>query len=162
MEAESRISWISILVIVAAVAAVAGVGGYFSSMNRDWYDHLQKPTWQPPNWAFPIAWNIIFFLSIVSLVIVWNSPPKTRLTYLVVAVAILNGLLNVLWSWLFFGNQLIILAVYDAALIFLSVILIMILAWPISKLASLLFLPYATWTLFATFLTWQIYLANPQ
>jgi len=123
METKSKVSWISILVIAATVATVASVGSYFSSMNRDWYDQLDRPTWQPPNWAFPIAWNTIFLLSIISLVIVWNSLPRTRLTYLVFAVAILNGLLNVLWSWLFFGNRLMLPAVYDAALIFLSVFL---------------------------------------
>lgn len=161
MVTKSKISWISILVIVTAVATVAGVGGYLSSMNRDWYDHLHKPAWQPPDWVFPIAWNTIFFLTIISLVIVWNSVPRTRLTYLIIAVAIINGLFNVLWSWLFFGNRLILLAVYDAILIFLTVVIIMILTWRVSKQASLLLVPYAVWTLFATFLTWQIYLANP-
>jgi len=73
---------------------------------------------------------------------------------------VLNAVINVAWSALFFGNRLILPAVFDAGLLFLSVLLIMILAWPISWIASLLLIPYAGWVAFATALTWAIYQLN--
>ena len=157
---ELRVTPISVIVVVASVAAVALIGGYFSIMNRDWYETLQKPLWQPPDWAFPIAWNTIFLLAIVSIVLIWSVRPQTSLTYWTIGVLIVNGVLNILWSFLFFGNRLIHPAVFDAGLLFLSVIAIMIVAWPISRLASLLFIPYAAWTAFATFLTWTVHTLN--
>ena len=161
MAGQLRISWISVLVIVAAVACVALLGGYFTSMNREWYDQLARPLWQPPNWAFPIAWNTIFILAIISIILIWNTHPRTTLAYWTIAAFILNGILNVAWSALFFGNRLIYPAIFDAGLICLSVVVIMILAWPISRIASLLLLPYAGWTAFATYLTYVIYRLNP-
>jgi len=160
MAGQLRISWVSVLVIVASVLAVALLGSYFTSMNRDWYDQLRKPSWQPPNWAFPIAWNIIFILAIGSITLIWNTWPRTALTYWAIAAFVLNAIINVVWSALFFGNRLILPAVYDAGLLFLSVVLVMILAWPISRIASLLLIPYAGWVAFATVLTAAIYQLN--
>lgn len=155
-----RVTAVSVIVIILAVVAVALIGSYFTSMNRDWYERLNVPPWDPPDWAFPIAWNIIFALSIVSLILIWNTRPHTRLTYWVIGLAVLNGVLNVLWSALFFGNRLILPAVIDAGLLCLSVIAIIIAAWPISRWASILLIPYAAWTAFATVLTWAIWRLN--
>jgi len=160
MAKELRVSTTSVVVSAAAVAAVALMGGYFTGMNRGWYDQLIKPAWQPPDWAFPIAWTTIFILVIVSIVLVWNTRPRTGLAYWTIGFFILNGILNVTWSALFFGNRLILPAVYDAGLLFLSVLTIMILAWPISRAASLLLIPYACWVAFAAVLTWTIYRLN--
>jgi tryptophan-rich sensory protein len=160
MTGQLRVTAASIIVIVLAVAAVALIGGYFSSMNRDWYDKLNYPPLKPPNWAFPVAWNIIFTLSIVSTVLIWNTRPHTGRTGVTIGLLILNGVINVVWSALFFGNRLILPAVIDAGLLFLSVIAIMIAAWPISRWASILLVPYAGWTGFATALTWSIWRLN--
>lgn len=154
------ISAASAAVIIAAVIVVAFLGSYFTGMNRDWYDRLAKPSWQPPNSAFPVAWTTIFILTATSIILIWNAKPRTGLTYWIVGVFILNAILNVGWSALFFGNKLILPAIYDAGLIFMSVVLIMILAWPVSRAASLLLIPYAGWTAFATILTSAIYQLN--
>lgn len=72
----------------------------------------------------------------------------------------LNAILNVTWSALFFGNKLIFPAIYDALLLCLSVIFLVIAAWPISRIASLLLIPYALWVAFASFLTLTIHRPN--
>jgi benzodiazapine receptor len=161
MAGHLKVSAISVIMIVTGVIAVAAIGGHFSAMNRDWYGMLRKPSWQPPNWAFGVAWTLIFALLAVSLTLIWNTRPVTGLHYVIIAAAVLNGILNVAWSALFFGNKQIVPAIYDALLLCLSVILLMILAWPINRLASLLLIPYALWTAFATYLTSVISKLNP-
>jgi len=151
---------VSVIIIAVFVILVAVVGSHFSVMNRDWYDALNKPSWQPPNWVFGVVWTVLFILFAISLILIWNTQPRTNLHYVVMAAAVLNGILNVFWSYLFFANKLIFPAAYEAGLLFLSVLLIMILAWPISRLASLLLIPYAVWTAFATYLTLTIYRLN--
>ena len=160
MAGKLKITAGSVIVIILAVIAVALIGSYFTSMNRDWYDRLNVPSWDPPDWAFPIAWNTIFALCIVSLVLVWNTRPHTERTHWAIRLFVLNGVINVLWSMLFFGNRMIFPAVIDAGVLCLSVIAIMIAAWPISRWASMLLIPYAGWTAFATALTWAIYRLN--
>lgn len=157
---ELRISWLSVVVILAAVAAFAALGSFFSMMNRDWYEGLARPGWQPPNWAFPVAWNTIYILTAISIILVWNTRPRTEMTYWVIGLFLVNGILNVAWSAIFFGNRMILPAVIDSALLFLSVVAIMIAAWRISRTASLLLIPYAVWVGFATYLTWVIYTMN--
>lgn len=161
MAGRLRVSASSVIAIILAVAAVALIGSYFTSMNRDWYDGLNYPSWKPPNWVIPIAWNVIFALSIASLVLIWNTRPHTRSTQWAIGLFVLNGVINVVWSALFFGNRLILPAVIDAGALCLSVIAIMIAARPISRWASILLIPYAGWTAFATALTWAIYRLNP-
>lgn len=155
-----KVTPLSVVSAIAGVVIVALVGSYFSSMNRDWYARLNTPSWQPPSWAFPVAWNIIFILCIVSIILVWNTRPQTGRIYWTIALFALNGVLNVLWSALFFGNRMILPAVYDAGALCLSVIAIMIFAWPISRVGALLLVPYAAWTAFATALTATIYRLN--
>jgi benzodiazapine receptor len=151
---------VSIIIITGFVALVAIVGSHYSVMNRDWYDSLNKPSFQPPNWVFGVMWTALFILFAISLILTWNTQPHTRLHYVIMAAAVLNGILNVAWSALFFGNKLIFLAIYDAALLCLSVIFLILAAWPISRLAGILLVPYALWTAFATFLTAIIYRLN--
>ncbi len=160
MDKELRISPLSVPVTVAAVVGVALLGGYFTSMNRDWYDQLSFPAWKPPDWAIPIAWNIIFVVAAASIILIWNTRPRTARTYLTIGAFFLNAVINVAWSAFFFGRMMIFPAVIDAGLLFLSVLLIIGLAWPVSRIASLLLLPYAAWVAFATVLTWAIYQLN--
>ena len=161
MAGKLRIPNLSVIIIVAAVFSVVFAGGHFSSMNRDWYEALNKPAWQPPNWVFPVVWTILFALMAISAILVWNARPRRPLAYLTILAFLVNGFLNIGWSYFFFANKLIFPAAYEAMLLFLSVVLIMILAWPISRLASLLLIPYALWTAFATYLTLTIYRLNP-
>lgn len=161
MSGQLKVTAASVIVIVLAVIAVALIGSHFSAMNRDWYDGLNKPPFQPPNWVFGAVWTVLFILAAISAILIWNTRPQTGLTYLVMALFVVNGILNVVWSALFFGNRMIYPAVFEAGVLCVSVIAIIIVAWPISRAGSLLLIPYALWTAFATYLTAVIHQLNP-
>lgn len=42
------------------VAAVAGSLATASGVRTDWYEQLDKPDFQPPPEAFPIAWTLLY------------------------------------------------------------------------------------------------------
>lgn len=46
------------------VVAVVGIGWLIGATNLpgDWYAGLAKPGFVPPNWAFPVAWTILYIL----------------------------------------------------------------------------------------------------
>ena len=48
------------LIIVYLVAFIGGISTSFA-VNSDWYQTI-KPSITPPNYIFPIVWNILFFM----------------------------------------------------------------------------------------------------
>jgi benzodiazapine receptor len=72
-----------------------------------------------------------------------------------------NLAFNGLWSWLMFGLHRIGLALADATAMLVTIIGFIILAWPISQTAALLFVPYLAWVAFATALNAAILIRNP-
>jgi len=79
---------------------------------------------------------------------------------LIMAAFILNAMLNVGWSWLFFSLHLIGWAAWEAILLEASVIVLIVLIRPISRVAAGLLVPYAAWVAFATVLTFIIWQLN--
>lgn len=162
------------VVIPLITVAVAVIGSIFTSLGMPWYNNeLIKPALTPPDWIFPVAWNIIFILTTVSALITWNKryvesryllvfhKKEVDVIFLfVVGLFIANAIFNVLWSLLFFTLHQISLALFEMIILEITIVLIMVLLWKRSKIASLLLLPYAGWVGFATYLTLQIVLLN--
>ena len=147
------------IVIPSITVLVAIVGSWITQGGMEWYKtELIQPGFTPPDWAFPIAWNIIFILTTISVLIVWNkkSPRKN----LIVTLFGLNAFLNVLWSVLFFGDHLVFPAFVEMIFLELTLVALIPLIWKVSKAASLMLLPYLLWVGFATYLTHLINVLN--
>ena len=79
---------------------------------------------------------------------------------LVIALFVANGLLNIVWSPLFFRSQRPDWALIEVPFLWLSILVPMVVLWPISRAASLLLLPYLLWVSFAAFLNLTIVRLN--
>ncbi len=75
-------------------------GGLMTDVGA-WYESLTFPRLRPPNWLFGPAWTVIFMLIAAGGVIAWEHADSADRLRLIVLFAI-NGVLNVLWSPLFF------------------------------------------------------------
>lgn len=148
------------IIIPLIIFGISFFGGRLTDAGMNWYKKIIVPDFTPPGYIIGIVWTIIFILFALSIIIVWNKTKRDSRFWTIIGFFILNGALNIFWSFLFFYSQLIKPAIYEAVLLDLTVILLIILIWPISRLASLLLLPYALWTAFATYLTYSIWLLN--
>lgn len=162
------------LIIPLITVAVAVLGSSVTvTGDASWYQTIVKPSINPPNWIFPIAWNIIFILTTISALIVWNKgPEKKKFLWFfdahkedkaftaIIALFLINAVLNVLWSYLFFGTQNILGAFIEIFFIEATLIALIILIYKRSKTASLLLLPYTLWVGFATYLNYLILSLN--
>lgn len=150
------------IVIPLITVVVAWVGSLFTSsgINSGWYDSIVKPSWTPPGALIGAVWTVLFILAAISALIVWNKAKRNSWFWWVIGVFVINAVLNVLWSFLFFGEHLIGTAIWEAALLGATVVALIILIWPISRLASLLLVPYAGWVAFATYLTYTVSILN--
>jgi len=145
-----------IAIIVALVIAAASSGAIFKP--GAWYESLEKPSWTPPNWAFPVVWTILYIFIATAGVLVWREAGWSA----AIAVWGLQLVLNAAWSGLFFGMKRMDLAFGEVILLFASILAFMALAAPISGLAALLFLPYAAWVATAAFLNLTVWRMNPE
>ena len=145
-------------IVIAVVwgIVVAGAGAFLTDLTP-WYRALRRPSWQPPDWLFGPAWTLILGLASYSLYLGLRDS-QDRL--LVVGLFVLNGVLNVLWSPLFFRLRRPDWALVEVPFLWLSILAPIVLLAPVSRLAGLLLLPYLAWVSFATVLNITIVRLN--
>jgi tryptophan-rich sensory protein len=146
-------------VLVAIV--VAGSGGALTDIGQ-WYSDLQKPSWQPPEWLFGPAWTLIFVCAVFAAVKGWRAAESSRVRTLLVALFLANAVLNVLWSLLFFHLRRPDWALLEVPLLWASILALVRLLWPRSRVAAMLLVPYLAWVSFAAFLNYTIVQLNRQ
>ncbi len=148
------INWKILIICLIIVFGTAFIGSLFTSpvTNSEWYVQ-NRPAITPPNYVFPIVWNILFFLIALSLYFAWTNANKNQ-KKIVAFVFGLNLILNALWSYLFFGLQNPLLAFTELIMLGGSIILIMAHVYEINKTSTWLLLPYLLWVGFAGVLNW--------
>lgn len=147
-------------IIPVITILVSWVGGYFTNLGMDWYKTLIVPAWTPPGGVIGIVWTIIYILTTISVLIAWNKFKRDKIFQWIIALFVINAVLNAFWSFLWFTSQLMGTAVIEMIIIEATVVALMVLIWPRSRWASILLWPYAGWVLFATFLAVTIQQMN--
>ena len=148
-----------IVVAVLWGVIVAGAGAFLTELSP-WYYTLRRPSWQPPDWLFGPAWTVILGLASLSLFLALRQSQDRDGRLLILGLFVLNGVLNVLWSPLFFKLRRPDWALAEVPLLWLSILLPIVLLWPISWIGSLLLLPYLAWVSFAAILNLTIVRLN--
>lgn len=138
---------------------VALVGSAFTSPDSAWYRTLNKPSFTPPGSVIGVVWTVIYVLTATSLVVFLKRAEGSGGGH-ILALYVINGILNALWSYIFFSKQMIGPAVVCSAVIATTVLLLIVVTWNRARPAALLLLPYLGWVSFATFLNWSIYRIN--
>lgn len=147
---------ISILVPLA----IGGIAGIATSREVDgWYQLLQKPDFNPPNWILGPVWTVLYIVMGISFYIIW----KTNTTESKKTATFIYGLqllFNFLWSILFFYFHLIFLAIIDIFILWSLILYMIYLFRKINPAAGLMNIPYLLWVSFATVLNISIWLLN--
>lgn len=150
------------LFLVPLVVLLGLLSGRVSGSTADspWFAALTKPAIFPPPLVFPIVWTILYVLMGLALALVctawgarWRGPA--------IAAFVLQLLVNLAWSPVFFGSHEIELGLYVILALDVLVIGTLWLFWKVRRAAVWLMLPYLAWILFATVLNWQFLRLNP-
>jgi tryptophan-rich sensory protein len=149
-------AWIAIAVFVGLNLAAASSGGIFKP--GAWYAGLNKPSWTPPNFAFPLVWSLLFAANAWAGWLVWEAVGVG--SPLAFGVYVVSLVLNAGWSWLFFGRRRMDLALIDVALLWLSLVAIIILFWGLRPFAAMLLVPYLVWVTIASVLNLRMMQLN--
>jgi translocator protein len=149
-------SLIALAVFIAINFAVASTGAAFRP--GPWYQTLRKPSWTPPNWAFPVVWSVLYCAIAVSGWLVWEAAGPAAWGAL--AVYGISLMFNAAWSALFFGLRRLDWAMADVAALWVSIAAVILVFAPISKTAALLFVPYLVWVSIAATLNARLLQLN--
>ena len=132
-----------------------------SGGNNFWFVGLEKPAIYPPPATFGIVWTVLYLLMGVALamVVTARGAPGRGLA---IGVFVVQFLLNLAWSPVFFGMELLVPGFYLLLAIDLAVLVTVVLFYRVRPLAAWLLMPYLAWVLFAAVLNWQFVQANPE
>jgi len=140
--------------------AVGALSGFLSRKGNEFYSlYVQKPSFSPPDWLFPIAWGILYALMGIGAARVEAKPESTERSRGLNLFAI-QLVVNFFWSLIFFNAR-----AYGAALLWLLFLIVLVAAMTLTffktdRLASYLQLPYLLWLAFAEVLNWAVWQLN--
>jgi len=152
----NRLHALTLILFVGLTVAGGSLIGYLS-IPGPWYQALEKPAFNPPNWIFGPVWTTLYVLIGLAGARVFIRERGTwlpRIWFIQIA-------LNFIWSPVFF-----VLHRPDLALAVLVAMLVAILtfiaaAWNRDRPSALLFVPYVLWVSFAGLLNGAIWWLNP-
>ena len=140
--------YIVFVVAVVAVGALIGV----NNVPGEWYQSLQKPFFNPPNWIFGPVWTTLYVLIGIAGARTWirkRMGTRMRLWFT-------QMVLNFLWSPIFFGMQSPTGALVIIIPMLICIIAFVTLTYSRDRVSMWLFVPYAVWVAFATLLNASI------
>jgi translocator protein len=131
----------------------------FPSPQGTWYQTLHKAPFNPPDGFFSPIWVLLYFMMAIAGWRVWTKSSSAAGRYALFLFSVQLAL-NLGWSVLFFGYQMVGLALLEMVVLIFTVILTTLHFWVIDKWAGILFLPYGVWLLFAVLLNGFIFFMN--
>lgn len=146
-------------VIVGGTVAVAFAGGLATDIGP-WYQSLQQPSWKPPDAAFGPVWTLIFGLTAWACIRCWERAAEAAARRRVAWAFAANGVLNVLWSVLFFTLRRPDWAAWQVVLLWGSVAALIGLAWRIDRAAAAMLSVYLAWVTLAAMLNLAVVRLN--
>jgi len=142
-------------IFLLACMAAGATGAVFQP--GDWYKRLDKPSWTPPDWAFPVVWTSIYLLI---------SFAGARIAVLdgnayALAFWAMQGAFATLWTPIFFGLRRLKGALYVMMPLWLAVAGCTVACFQLDFWAGLAFVPYLIWVTVAAALNFTVWRMNP-
>ncbi len=157
----TKARWGRLLGYIIGVNLIGSSGSLatFSQLTT-WYGPLIKPSFNPPNWIFGPVWTTLFTLMGISLYLVWLLRGQKEIYRQALTVFGIQLVLNVVWSFLFFGLHQPGWALGEIMVLVVAIALTIVAFRKISQAAAWLLVPYFVWVLFATILNAAVWLLN--
>ncbi|MEO1196918.1 MAG: TspO/MBR family protein [Pseudomonadota bacterium] len=142
-------------IFLVACGGAAATGAMFPP--GPWYDALKKPSWNPPNWLFPVAWSLLYLCIAAAAARAAVVPGNG------IAMALLAAqfAFNTLWTPVFFGLRKMGAGFVVVSVLWVLVALTMLAFFQLDRLAGLLFVPYLVWVTVAAALNFTVWRLNP-
>jgi benzodiazapine receptor len=146
------------LQLLLFLVGVVGIGWLIGATNLpgDWYAALAKPAFVPPNWAFPVAWTLLYIMIAIAGWRTFRREPSGKAMLAWAA----QLALNFAWSPVMFTMHQIGAALVILVGMFVAITSYIVIESSRDRLAAALFVPYAAWVAFAGVLNAAIWRVN--
>ena len=145
-------------ICICVCLGAAGIGSFFTlPALRNWYVELKKPGWTPPNWLFGPVWTLLYLAMAFAAWLVWR---QVGMTAVPMRLFLLQLLLNVAWSGLFFRLRSPGAAFVDIVLLWCAILITIVVFAGIVPFAAWLMIPYVVWVTYAGALNFAIWRLN--
>ncbi|MEQ3729017.1 MAG: TspO/MBR family protein [Tateyamaria sp.] len=142
------------LIFLATCFGAGATGALFPT--GEWYRQLNKPSWTPPNWAFPVMWTSIYVLiSFAAARVAGLEGSGYAMAFWAAQIVF-----NTLWTPMFFGLRRMRDALFVMAALWVSVLCCVITHWQLDVWAGLAMLPYLFWVMIAGALNYSVWQLN--
>jgi tryptophan-rich sensory protein len=150
------------LIVAVLVCQLAGfIGSIFTRPAiSTWYAELNKPRFIPPDWVFGPVWISLYLLMGIAAFLVWRRGLHHQVVRRALAFFGVQLVLNVLWSFLFFGLRSPLAGLIGISILGIAIILTVQSFLKASRTAGLLLISYFLWVSFATGLNLSIWWLN--
>lgn len=147
--------------IVAIAIPIAGgfIGSSFGGGDSEWYKKLNKPSWTPPNWVFPVVWTTLYVLMGVASFLVFQEGGFYYQAFPLGAYVV-QLIFNFGWTPIFFGLHRPDVAFVWIVLLWLAVATNIYFFFGVSQLAAYLLIPLIVWVTVASVLNLYIWRNN--
>jgi len=123
---------------------------------RPWYDNLNKPEWTPEGSTIGLIWACLYPIILISFAVVVVQAFRGKLSWWVVLPFVVNLIANLAFSPIQFGMQNLRLASLDIAIVWGSIIWMVIAIWPYMKWVAFAQIPYFIWVSLASYLQYYM------
>ena len=159
IESKKNIIWLFFFISLCLILG-NGLGGYFTFLSVEtWYQTLNKPSFNPPDWVFGPVWTTLYILMGISIWLVWKNE-DSKIRTIAIKIFWFQLAFNVFWTYLFFGIKKIGLSFIEILFLSCLILINIIYFFKINKTASYLLIPYLVWVLYASLLTYNIWMLN--
>lgn len=138
-----------LFIIILLTFLIGTLPSWFISSD---ISYLVKP-FDIPKIIFPIVWTLIYILMSISYYLVNNNDST-------LGIYLSQIIVNSLWTVIFFGLKLRLLAFIWLIILFILVTIMLIKYYKLKKVSGYLLIPYFLWLIFAGYLNLSIYLLN--
>lgn len=151
------IKWKSLIISIIIPLALGFLGSLIGNVQNGFMD-VYKPSFTPPMIVFPIAWTILYILMGISSYLIYESDSKEKGKALLIYG--IQLILNSLWTFFFFNLKWFLFSFILVIIILILVIIMTYKFYNINKVAAYLQIPYILWLVFASILSFNVYLLN--
>ncbi len=153
---------VKLVVSLAATFLAAGIGslGMAGEGTWGWYERLNKPFFQPPDWLFGPVWTVLYILMAVAVFLVWQKGFDKKAVRVAMSFFAIQLALNAFWTIIFFELNSILGGLIEIVILWAAIVVTTIQFKKVSTAASILMLPYLVWVSFAVLLNTFLYILN--